>query len=447
MHHVTRRQLLTGLSAALVLAACAPAPTAAPTASAAKPTTAPVAAAATEIELYFPVAVGGPIAKIMDGYMERFNAVNPGIKAKAVFAGGYPDVLTKIQTTVQGGGKPPAVAVLLSTDLFTLLDADLIENLDPYLQKAGDAYVNDFFPAFMLNSKDDKGKVWGIPFQRSTPVMYYNKAQFKEVGLDPNNPPKNWTELADAAKKLTKPNGERWGLQIPSDGFPYWIFQAWPISLGKNVVGTEANKVFLNTAESTESLEYFVKLIKTDKVHPEGIIPWATTPDAFVAGKASMIIHTTGSLTNILGKFPNPADVGVAFIPGKNGFGAPTGGGNLYIFKGAPQDQKDAAWKLIQFLSQPEMAAEWSRDTGYIASRKSSYDTDLMKKLIAEKPQYGIARDQLQFAQKELTSHQGAEVQKIYGNAIQAAIEGKKAPKQALDEAQVTADKLLSQFK
>jgi sn-glycerol 3-phosphate transport system substrate-binding protein len=277
--------------------------------------------------------------------------------------------------------------------------------------------------------------------------MYYNKAHFKEVGLDPEKPPKNWAELLDAAKKLTKPNGDRWGLQVPSDGFPYWLFQAGPISLGKNVVGAEPNKVFFNTPESLEALDFFVSLSQKDKVHPTGVIPWATTPDAFLAGKASMIYHTTGSLTNILSKATNPADVGVAFIPGKAGFGVPTGGGNLYIFKAAPQEQKDAAWKLVQFLSSPELAAEWSRDTGYIASRKSSYDTEVMKKLVAEKPQYGVARDQLQYAQKELTSHQGAQIQQIYGNAIQAAVEGKKDSKTALVDAQTAADKVLSQFK
>ncbi len=438
-----RNALFSMIAATSILAACsspAPAPTAAPAkpAEPAKP---------IEIELLFPVAVGGPIAKIMDDYMARFNKANPGITAKATFAGGYADVLTKVQTTIQGGGKPAPVGVLLSTDLQSLIDADLLEPLDGYLAKAGDAYVNDFFPAFMLNSKDEKGKVWGIPFQRSTPVMYYNKAAFKEVGLNPDQPPKNWAELLDAAKKLTKPDGARWGLQVPSDGFPYWLFQAGPISLGKNVVGTEANKVYFDTPESLEALNFFVSLSQKEKVHPTGVIPWATTPDAFVAGKAAMIYHTTGSLTNILSKMPNPADVGVAFIPGKSGYGVPTGGGNMYIFKGAPQEQKDAAWKLIQFLSAPEMAAEWSRDTGYVASRKSAYDTEIMKKLVAEKPQYGIARDQLQYAQKELTSHQGAQIQQIYGNAIQAAVEGKKDPKTALVDAQAQADKILSQFK
>ncbi len=101
----------------------------------------------------------------------------------------------------------------------------------------------------------------------------------------------------------------------------------------------------------------------------------------------------------------------------------------------------------MQFLSSPELAAEWSRDTGYIASRKSAYDTEVMKKLVAEKPQYGVARDQLQYAQKELTSHQGAQIQQIYGNAIQAAVEGKKDSKTALADAQTAADKVLSQFK
>ena len=100
--------------------------------------------------------------------------------------------------------RPPVTSVLLSTDMFTLIDEDAIQPFDSFVKTAQDkAWLDGFFPAFMLNSRT-AGKTWGIPFQRSTVVMYSNKELFKEAGLDPNKPPASWAELKDMATKLTK---------------------------------------------------------------------------------------------------------------------------------------------------------------------------------------------------------------------------------------------------
>ncbi len=445
----------------LVLVACAPAatttaPTTAPAANTSAPgaTSAPAAttapAANVELNFFYPVAVPGPITQIIDGYVADFKKANPSITVKPVLAGSYQDTLTKIQTSIQGGGNPPDVAVLLSTDLYPLVDADAVIPLDDFIkQSGGDAYLKDFHPAFMLNSQS-QGKTYGIPFQRSTPVLYYNKDLFKEAGLDPEKPPKTWQEMADYAVKLTKKdasgNVTQWGLEIPSDGFPYWLFQAFAISNGQNVVSDDPSKVFFNTPTTVEGLQYVLDLSKKVKAMPEGVILWANVPNDFSGGKTAMAYHTTGSLTNILSqaKF----NVGVGYLPGnKKPGGAPTGGGNLYIFKKVSPEKQQAAWKFIQFLTTPERAAQWSIDTGYVATRKSAYDTLLMKDFVAKHPQYGVARDQLQYAERELSTHNSPQIQQIFGNGIQAAITGKKTPQQALDDAQKEAERVLVQFK
>lgn len=407
---------------------------------------APAKAAVTEINFYYPTAVGGPLTKIMDGYAEQFNKANPDIKVNAVYAGGYADIYKAIDTQVKGGGKGPDVAILLTTDLYSLIDNDYIVPLDDYIkaEKEGDAWLKDFFPAFMLNSRA-YDKTWGAPFQRSTPVLYYNKDAFKEVGLDPSKGPQTFAEMREFAKKLTKADGSRWGLEIPSDGFPYWLFQGFAIANGQNLVGDAANKVFFNTPSTVEALSYFRDLSKKDKVMPEGVIVWGNTPTDFTAGKAAMIYHTTGSLTNILknAKF----DVGVGFLPaGTKGFGTPTGGGNLYVLKSAPKENQAAAWKWIQFLTSPAIQADWTINTGYIASRQSAWEQDALKKLVTTNPQYAVARDQLKYASKELATHRGADVQKIMGVAVQKVITGELEPKAALDDAQKAAEDLLKDF-
>ena len=91
-----------------------------------------------------------------------------------------------------------------------------------------------------MENSQTGGKTWGIPFQRSTIVLYYNKEVFKEAGLDPNRPPATWKEMVEYAQKLTKRdasgNVTQWGVQIPSSGFPYWLFQALAIENGVNLM-------------------------------------------------------------------------------------------------------------------------------------------------------------------------------------------------------------------
>ena len=103
-----------------------------------------------------------------------------------------------------------------------------------------------------MENSQTGGKTWGIPFQRSTIVLYYNKEMFKEAGLDPNQPPANWKEMLEYAQKLTKRDASgkvtQWGVQIPSSGFPYWLFQALAIENGANLMNAAGTADLLRQA-------------------------------------------------------------------------------------------------------------------------------------------------------------------------------------------------------
>src|SRR5436190_15568630 len=108
------------------------------------------ALAATEITFYYPIAVGGPITKIVDGYTAAFQKLHPDIVVKPVYTGSYQDSLVKAMTAAKAGNAPD-VAVLLSTDMFTLIDDDLVEPIDTIAASAADkAWLASFYPAFML---------------------------------------------------------------------------------------------------------------------------------------------------------------------------------------------------------------------------------------------------------------------------------------------------------
>ncbi|MEN1760123.1 ABC transporter substrate-binding protein [Anoxynatronum sibiricum] len=400
-----------------------------------------------EITFYYPIAVGGPLTSVIEKMAADFMTEHPDIKVNPVFTGSYAETMVTAQTAIQGK-ESPELAVLLSTELYTLLDMDAIIPLDDLIQQhGGDAYLNDFYPAFMENSQTG-GSTWGIPFQRSTIVLYYNKEAFREAGLDPERPPQNWDELIEYAEKLTVKNAagevERWGLEIPTSGFPYWLFQGFALQNGKNLMSDDGKQVYFDTPGNVEALQLWIDLAHKYEVMPKDIIDWATVPGTFAEGKSAMMYHTTGNLTNVR----NNADFefGVAYMPAKQQFGSPTGGGNFYIFKDVSPEKQAAAWQFIEWVTQPERAAQWSIDTGYVATRASSYETELMKTYVADFPQAAVARDQLEYAAAELSTHSNGEVYKAINDNLQAAIVGQLSPAEALKRAQQEAEAILAPF-
>ncbi|MEC0230989.1 ABC transporter substrate-binding protein [Paenibacillus alba] len=444
-----KKVFLTLAAVALVTTACGQGestPKAAPASEAAATpeTTAKQDAKPVELQFYFPVAVGGPITKLIDQLAADFHKENPTITVKPVYGGSYQDTMTKVVTSVQGGTSPD-LAVLLSTDLYSLLSMNAIEDLTPRFNKE---YFNGFYDAFMGNTKSGE-TVWSVPFQRSTIVLYYNKDLFKKAGLNPDKAPANWTEMREAASKLTVKDSagktSQWGIEIPSTGYQYWMLQALSLQTGTNIVSNDGKNVYFNKPEVQEALQYYTDLGRKDKVMPEGTLEWATVPSDFISGKTALMYHTTGNLTKV--KTDAKFDFGVSFLPANKKYGSPTGGGNLYVFKGIPEDRKKAAVKFIEFLTQPQRVAQWSIDTGYVGTTKAAYETDLLKNYVKDFPQAAVARDQLQYADSELSTFQNGQVTKLFNDNIQAALLGNMSPKEALDKSQQQADDILKTFR
>jgi sn-glycerol 3-phosphate transport system substrate-binding protein len=401
-----------------------------------------------EVSFFYPVAVGGPITKIVDGLAADFEKENPGVRVRPIYSGSYQESIAKALTAVKSG-EPPVTSILLSTDMYTLIDEDAIVPFDDLVKTADDqAWLKSFYPGFMENSQTG-GKTWGIPFQRSTVVLYYNKEAFKEAGLDPNKPPATWKEMVDYAQKLTKRDASgrvtQWGVQIPSSGFPYWLFQGLAIENGVNLMNAAGTETYYDKPEVIEALQYWVDLVKRYKVHPEGIVEWGTTPKDFFERKVAMVWTTTGNLTNVRSnaKF----DFGVAMLPANKQRGSPTGGGNFYLFKKSTPAQREAAFKFIKWVTTPQRAAQWGIDTGYVAVRAEAWETAAMKQYVAGFPPAAVARDQLPYAKAELSTHDNQRVTKALNDGLQAALTGTKTPEQAMKDAQRESERLLRSYK
>ncbi|WP_353513257.1 ABC transporter substrate-binding protein [Thermus sp. LT1-2-5] len=402
------------------------------------------------ITFYYPVGVAGPLARFIEGYVREFEQRNPGIKVNTVFGGNYEENQAKVVAAIRAGN-PPDTAILLSQQLYTLLAMDAIEPFDPYIAKDPELKraVADFFPAFMMNSTLD-GKVYSLPFQRSTPILYYNKEAFREAGLDPEKPPATWDELVEYAKKLTKRDAQgrviRYGVAIPTEDRSTWLLEALTIQAGGLLYDPAGQgcKVLVDTEPVRKGMQFKADLARKHGVSPAGLVAWGTTPGDFAAGKVAMIYHSTGSLGFIRtnARFP----FGTAFLPKLVRYGTPTGGANFYLFKGSDPAKKEATLRFVKFMTSAELQAQWSLDSGYVAARRSSWNLPIMQKYLQEWPQAKTAREQLAYARAELPVYNLQQVKDIIAEAEQAVVLGRKDVREATREAQRRVEEALKPF-
>jgi sn-glycerol 3-phosphate transport system substrate-binding protein len=393
------------------------------------------------------VPVQGKLADEMKKLVDRFNGEHPEIKVTAVYTGSYDDTNLKTRAAIKAG-RPPAAVIMSANFVREYVINGEVDPFDPLIEKEGKtpaAYMDTFWAALKPNAVVD-GKVYGVPYQNSTPLMYYSVAAFTDAGLDPDKPPTNWAEWLDAAKKLTKPGGERWGINFPGT-YDYcgWITSALVMQNGGQYYNHDyGGEVYYNAPSSLGALTLLDTLVNKAKVMPPGVSDANTCTSAFFAGRLGTMLLSTGSLSFVRENMKAPYRV--AFLPKSVRKAAPIGGASLILPKGNTPERQAAAWSLINWLTSPEIAGHWSRFTGYFAPRKAAYDLPEMKQYLQEHPDAEVALDQLAYAVPWFDTYNTVAVRKAMEDQVQAILSGKTSPADAAAAAQKSADELLRPY-
>jgi len=401
-----------------------------------------------KLTFYYPIAVGGPLQAIMDGYCTDFQK-ETGIAVEPVYSGDYSQTLIKALAAIKAG-TGPQFAVLLAAEMHSLQDQDILISLDDIgLDADGKKWISSFYPAFLANSHVD-GKTWSVPFQRSTAIFYYNKAAFKDAGLDPDKFPATWAALAQTAEKLTKRESSgtvtRWGIKMAGDlGNAQWTFGALANQAEQKLMNEAGTEVYFNQPKTIEALSFWHGLAAQHHATPEGLSNWPQLTPDFLQGNTAIIQFTTGGLPNFRAKATFP--FGVAGLAGKNSPHTVVGGGNMYFFKSASKAEQMAALRFARWISAPERAADWSIRSGYIATSPAAYETPALKDYIAKYPEANVARTFLPVATGELSVHENQRVYKVLTDNIQACLNGTKTPAKAMADAQTETDRILKPYR
>lgn len=404
-----------------------------------------------KVKVTFWHAMGGGPGKAIDSLVADFNKSQTKVEVEAVYQGTYDEALQKMKAAGPNG--PTMIQVYEIGSRF-MIDSGLITPVQQFID--ADKWKNDLEPNIAAYYTMN-GKLNSLPFNTSTPIVYYNKDAFKKAGLDPNKFPQTYAEFQDVAKKLTVKNGSettQYGASIAMYG---WFFEQLLATHGANFIDNEngrkdkATKALADSKEGVEILDFMNQMVKDGSAVNLGR-KTADTQAAFVAGKVAITMDSTAALAGILNgaKF----DVGTAFMPKdtKNDkAGVIIGGGSLWITNLKSEKEQWAAWEFAKYVSTPEVQAKWHEATGYFPVNKTTYDLQSVKDLHAKRPQFKTAIDQLR-ASKVSPITQGAvmgvfpQARQVIEGAMENVITGKKSSADALKEANAEITKQIQSY-
>lgn len=337
-----------------------------------------------------------------------------GIEVTAEYQGSYDELHAKLQSAYVAGDVP-AVTVMEIASTKTFAQNGVIEPLDKFIQRDS-VDMTDYYPGLLINCKVDE-QWFGIPYLRSTPIMYMNKTLLEKAGLDPTGP-KTWDELAQYCRTVKEKTGV-FGLSMQSY---IWVFEAFMMENGLPVLNDDETKTNINSPEGVNVVTFFKNLQK------EGVVRLLAKADsdsvkADVLNQNTAIwFSSTGDLTNNLSiAKENGFEIATAFIPKQEAYGVPTGGCNLVMTTKISEQEKEAAWEFIKWMTEAEQAAYSTINTGYVPTSKTCTETEQIQTLFKETPQFKVAIDQLeQYSVGRPTNPGYTECQVVIESALDA---------------------------
>lgn len=343
---------------------------------------------ATTIDFWAPL--GGTNGETAQKMVDQFNSEHKDIKVNMLKQKDYYENATKLQAALTSKDQPD-VTLLEITQTGTFAAANALVDMNDYFDKT---YQERFFPGLLTNSYHED-KFVGIPFNRSTPILYINKDMATKAGLDPSGP-KTWDELKEYATKMTNKSEEIYGFETPID---IWFYEAMVMQSGGEI--TNGKKVAFNNEAGQAPVKFWQEMMKEGvmKMPPgEDYNAWDVAKQDFVNGKVGMIFTSTADLAGLMQQTEGKFEISTAFLPENQKYATPTGGANLAMLEGGTDEEKEASAEFIKWMTETDRIVEFSSSTGYLPTTEDATNSEKLQTLYKEKPQYKVATDQLQYA-------------------------------------------------
>lgn len=374
----------------------------------------------------------------MEEVVKAFEAKHPDIKVNPVYIAQQGEGKNEKLLAAVAGGNPPDVAYFDRFEVATWAAQGSLTDLTEFA-KADGITADQFYP-FAWEEANYEGKLYAMPTTTDARLVFYNKDHFKEVGLDPEKPPRTIQELEEAAELLTKKNGKR----FERIGFIPWYgqgwFYGWGWSFGGEFTDAEGN-VTANDPKNVEALTWMAEYAK--KYNIEDIASFTdsqgtTTMDPFFTGQLSMQVSGPWTVSQAK-KFNPDLNYGVFPMPTPTGDNHTTWSGGWATVMPKGSKNQEAAWEFMKFFSGEEGQEIFSRISGDF-----SINDKVNEKLgYKEDPIFKAFIDILPVSHARPVMTQGSLYWNELATAVDMATRGNGTPQELLDQVTENVSKAL----
>ena len=313
------------------------------------------------VEITFWHAMNGDLEKTLQNLTDKFMESNENIKVTLQNQSSYPDLQQKITATTASPKDLPTLTQAYPHWMVNAMQDELLVDLKPYIENEtiGDTNYNNILEGFRKGSEID-GKVYGMPFNKSTEVIWYNKTLFDELGLEA---PTTFEEFAQVSKTITEKKG------IVGAGFD--SLNNFYTTYLKNKGVDFNSETDVTSAESVEAANYYLDGIKDGYFRIAGTDNYLSGP--FAAEQLGMYVGSNAGESFVKQGVDGKFEIGVAPYPAES---VMQQGTDLYMFSNATPEQRTAAFEFLKFLTSTENQVTWGVETGYIPATQDAIATE-----------------------------------------------------------------------
>lgn len=317
------------------------------------------------VEITFWHAMNGDLEKSLTSLTEKFMAENPNIKVTLQNQSSYKDLQQKITATVASPKDLPTMTQAYPDWMFNPIKDNLVTDLTPYIENETLKFDNyeDILASFREAAKID-GKIYGMPFNKSTEVLWYNKTLLDELGL---KAPTTYEELAQVSKTIKEKKG------IAGAGFD--SLNTYYTTFLKTEGKTFDSNFDVTDEASAKAVNYYLEGVKEGYFRIAGTDNYLSGP--FGNGAVAMYVGSNAGENFVKQGVGDKFEVAAAPYPTSASLQQGT---DLYVFSSATAEQKTAAYMFLKFLTTKENQITWASQTGYMPVRQSAIDSEEYKK-------------------------------------------------------------------
>jgi sn-glycerol 3-phosphate transport system substrate-binding protein len=411
--------------------------------------------AQTEIQWWH--AMTGANNDVVNRLADEFNKSQSEYKVVVTYKGSYPDTMNAGIAAFRAGNAPHILQVFEVGTATMMAARGAIKPVAEMMKEAGEKFdPQSYLPAVSAYYSTAKGELLSFPFNSSSTVMWYNKDAFKKAGLNPDQPPKTWPEVFEAAKKLQASGHPTCGF---ATAWVTWVnieqFSVWhniPLATKQNGIGGFDTELKINSPTHVKHLENLVELQKTKTFDYAGRTN--TGEGRFTSGECPIMITSSGFYGNVKAnaKF-DWANAPMPYYPDVPGApqNSTLGGASLWVMGGKPANEYKGVAKFFAFLSDTDRQAKLHTESGYLPITKAAYEKVKSSGFYKENPY--LETPILELTNKPPTENSLGlrlgnlvQIRDIWAEEIESALTGNKTAKAALDAAVERGNQVLRQF-